>query len=237
MSNDLEIRMICNKCGQDKPETEFYIRPSGRPRLDCKICVCRRSSRELSLREYGITEIERVEMIKAQDAKCKICNLKKRLHVDHDHKTGIIRGLLCFTCNIGISKFKDNLELLKKAAAYLNKKNKKDLLSLVSRGLPAYSNDRNCTLLSKYGISLLEYEELAKQQFYSCAICKIKIKLHVDHCHQKQEIRGLLCFACNSGLGSFQDSMEVIRQAIEYLEKPREVDLYQLLIRDIRGVR
>lgn len=39
--------------------------------------------------------------------------------IDHDHKTGIVRGLLCFSCNKGLGYFKDNIELLKKAIKYL----------------------------------------------------------------------------------------------------------------------
>jgi hypothetical protein len=60
-----------------------------------------------------------------QNKCCAICNtlakgLKRRLDVDHNHKTGKVRGLLCAGCNIGLGRFKDNSSLLKKAAVYLN---------------------------------------------------------------------------------------------------------------------
>jgi hypothetical protein len=56
---------------------------------------------------------------------CDICGTKipdkrsNRMHLDHDHATGSFRGWLCGNCNTGIGRFKDNPELLRKAAAYL----------------------------------------------------------------------------------------------------------------------
>lgn len=59
---------------------------------------------------------------------CNICgngpgkgmsNSNKALHLDHCHKTGIIRGLLCGSCNVGLGHFKDNIDSLKKAVNYL----------------------------------------------------------------------------------------------------------------------
>lgn len=77
-------------------------------------------------KRYGIT-IEDYELIlKSQLHKCKICGTtetgrKGSIHfaVDHCHETGQIRGLLCHHCNTGLGKFKDNVELLKKAITYL----------------------------------------------------------------------------------------------------------------------
>jgi len=57
---------------------------------------------------------------------CMLCNKKEyrknttRLSIDHYHKTGKIRGLLCNQCNVGLGAFKDNIKLLKKAIIYLN---------------------------------------------------------------------------------------------------------------------
>ena len=76
---------------------------------------------------YGITEEVFRALCKAQDNKCAICgsSVEGRLSVDHDHKDGCIRGLLCRTCNLGLGLFKDNQELLIKAAGYLDRAAKK----------------------------------------------------------------------------------------------------------------
>jgi hypothetical protein len=55
---------------------------------------------------------------------CSLCGeeyTKKRLHVDHDHVTGVVRGLLCFRCNIGLGYLRDSPELLRAAADYVER--------------------------------------------------------------------------------------------------------------------
>ena len=72
--------------------------------------------------KYGITEIEYEKMFNNQDGKCLLCDKKcdyRKLHIDHCHSTGKIRGLLCSNCNLGLGNFKDNIETLKKAIEYL----------------------------------------------------------------------------------------------------------------------
>src|SRR2546425_2883267 len=55
-----------------------------------------------------------------QEGKCVICQLfRPTLCVDHDHKTGKVRALLCRTCNAGLGDFRDNLTLLQRAILYL----------------------------------------------------------------------------------------------------------------------
>ena len=73
---------------------------------------------------YGITPEHYNELFEAQKGCCKICGrhqseLKKTLHIDHDHKTGYVRGLLCRGCNHGLGNFTDNPELLRQAIKYL----------------------------------------------------------------------------------------------------------------------
>ena len=76
----------------------------------------------ISLEQYETMRIE-------QNYCCAICgkredNGKRKLHVDHDHKTGKIRSLLCFKCNGGIGAFNEDISLLDKVKCYLIKFNK-----------------------------------------------------------------------------------------------------------------
>jgi len=53
---------------------------------------------------------------------CDICGFEyKRPTVDHDHETGIVRGILCWQCNQGLGFFMDNPDILRQAAGYLEK--------------------------------------------------------------------------------------------------------------------
>lgn len=74
-------------------------------------------------RKYGITLLQYNTMLSKQKGNCAICNnpcpSNKRLAVDHSHKTGIVRGLLCIHCNQALGHFKDDPALIKKAIDYL----------------------------------------------------------------------------------------------------------------------
>lgn len=75
-------------------------------------------------RKYGITPDDYDNMFYAQDGACAICReepkAETRLHVDHDHNTSAVRGLLCGTCNKGIGLFRDSRQLLFQAVEYLD---------------------------------------------------------------------------------------------------------------------
>lgn len=74
--------------------------------------------------------------------------------------------------------------------------------------------------LSTYGISSDEYDALNSSG--SCHICGGYLKKpYVDHCHETGKVRGILCQVCNSGIGMFRDSPEILRAAIDYLERGR----------------
>ena len=77
-------------------------------------------------RTYGITEQDYKEMLLRQNGVCAICGgkqKKNRLAVDHSHKTGKVRGLLCFRCNYGLSWFQEQGDRLRQAANYVEKTN------------------------------------------------------------------------------------------------------------------
>ena len=76
-------------------------------------------------RRYGITREDYEQMLKSQEGACAICRTNKvgrnhtYFHVDHDHETGKIRGLLCDLCNRGLGYFKDDFKILYSATIYL----------------------------------------------------------------------------------------------------------------------
>lgn len=95
---------------------------------------------------------------------------------------------------------------------------------------PTYHTDyinsnhgQSTNLFRKYGITKDQYNSMLAEQNGNCKICKthytkFKRDLHVDHCHQTGKVRGLLCVCCNTGLGKFKDSIELLQQAITYIQ-------------------
>lgn len=98
---------------------------------------------------------------------------------------------------------------------------------------------RRSNLRRLYGITPEEYDARRAAQDYRCAICRRgegelvavrtgrprldglpsaePMKLHVDHDHETDAIRGLLCAYCNAGIGQFQDRVDWMQNAIDYL--------------------
>jgi len=101
-----KIKTFFNNC---KPGTKEYRR------------------RNLLRYYFNITLEEYNKLLESQNYSCSICKrhmstFKKNLGVDHCHKTGVIRGILCNNCNNGLGNFKDNIDFLKEAITYLDKK-------------------------------------------------------------------------------------------------------------------
>jgi hypothetical protein len=70
--------------------------------------------------EYNLTVKEYNDLVQKQKGRCAICATKPRkLHVDHDHSTSKVRGLLCPNCNKAIGLLHDKPELMRAAASYL----------------------------------------------------------------------------------------------------------------------
>jgi len=126
-------------CGVEKNILEFYMRDkkTGRRHSACKECDKARvkarhqanpeRTRNNDLkRNYGITLQEHQEMYKNQNGVCAICKGEgdgrwKKLCVDHDHKTGKVRQLLCRNCNMVLGQVGDNANLLEEMIKYLQK--------------------------------------------------------------------------------------------------------------------
>ena len=88
---------------------------------------------------------------------------------------------------------------------------------------PAYrQHERDMHFIRLYGVTR---EELSEKQGGRCAICGVEFATldpqlwHVDHCHASGVTRGLLCQGCNTALGKFNDSAELLRKAADYVEQ------------------
>ena len=84
---------------------------------------------------------------------------------------------------------------------------------------------KNC-----YGMTIEKKDVMLAAQNNKCAICKDELvgkKLHVDHCHTTGKIRAILCHHCNTGLGLFKDSAELLAKAAKYLKKHGSAGLAQ----------
>jgi hypothetical protein len=135
---DQEI--MCTSCRRALPVAAFALRKDTkvpRVRSNCRECLAARQTAKnqaehsdaqvywwsRSIAKYGLTPQSWRELFDSQDSRCAICgtedNGKKRFHVDHDHDSGEVRGILCTTCNVGIGSFKDDADLVFKAFSYL----------------------------------------------------------------------------------------------------------------------
>lgn len=132
----------CCRCLQEKPVAFFVHRlykGERVPRNYCKQCDAERvrkykeDNRQIfkqrlfnrALDKYGITEQEYLVILEKQENACAICknpdpSPNTRFCIDHCHTTGVVRGLLCANCNLGLGFFFDDQERLIQAASYLS---------------------------------------------------------------------------------------------------------------------
>lgn len=120
----------CKECRRKDSLKNYYLDPE-KTKLRNKAIRDKPDNserrRKEMLRQYGLTLAQYEEMFKSQDSKCAICkssdvsrkNVKNWL-VDHCHKTGLVRGILCHKCNTGLGHFVDSRDNLRAAIKYLD---------------------------------------------------------------------------------------------------------------------
>ncbi len=137
----------CPSCKTIKPISEFQKSAKAKDGLkhNCKTCSSIYAAKYRKHKQrwdlgwrYGLTEIEYKELYNKQSGLCAICGgsqqgyrlsgKRKKLCVDHSHKTGVVRGLLCTRCNSAIGLLNDDAELLKIVLIYLEKDNTNEAL-------------------------------------------------------------------------------------------------------------
>lgn len=119
------VRPFCKKC-----KNQRALEPRRKWRIDNK-----EKNRDYEIwdhrkRKFGLSKDDYFSLIAKQNNSCAICKntfpnvvAHKLIHIDHCHKTGKVRGLLCQKCNHGIGMFLDSITICRDAALYLEKHN------------------------------------------------------------------------------------------------------------------
>ena len=129
----------CTKCLEFKTDNEFRLRKERKQsHVICRSCENKNNldrhhkkyksseRRKKAIRKYGLkkyyglTEEDYITLANKQEQCCAICKEETKLFVDHDHKTGNVRGLLCQGCNSGLGFFKDDRERIRRSLKYLD---------------------------------------------------------------------------------------------------------------------
>ncbi len=123
---ETEDTKYCIRCKKIKSLVDFHFNPVARKFAQsfCIKCDRKRANERSIFASHGITLKQYDKMLEKQFGKCKICKTEVpggpgRFHIDHDHSTGKIRGLLCSNCNLFLGNAKDNIEILASAIQYL----------------------------------------------------------------------------------------------------------------------
>ena len=118
---------VCAKCGEEKEIELFTVRRTrvdGTPTYDnfCKTCRTAKTRANRHRTQFGFEDGEYDRLLEAQGGVCAICKRppkKLALAVDHNHKTGETRGLVCHRCNRTLGWVFDDADVLEAAASYL----------------------------------------------------------------------------------------------------------------------
>lgn len=138
------VTKVCKRCRNEKPTSEFHKDAAHKDGLHnwCKDCEkayhkqrrsnpgirdkdrAGSSNRQLK-KLYGISLDEYERLLEKQNGVCAVCGKPpngRRLHVDHDHRTGAVRGLLCSGCNVALGAVDDSPSILQRLINYLTGK-------------------------------------------------------------------------------------------------------------------
>lgn len=225
-----ELPTICRLCGQEK-----------QGRIDAQYCSkhCLRRARTILSR--GVQPEDYRNAIESQNFLCAICGDKPStyFHTDHCHATGKFRGILCDYCNPALGQVNDNIDRIKKLQIYLMK----PLISVPSAAANLHNDicplcgdafilnfhlkkfcglkcSRRAGAIYQYNLTAGQYRLLLDSQNNKCASCSdlLADKPCVDHNHQTNNVRGILCHKCNKALGFFKENVDTMEKAIRYLK-------------------
>lgn len=202
---DGPVVRACRDCGQIKPISEFHVSPRrkhGRGSY-CQPCFNERSKKSDAkriLEKHG-REVQTPLVIPDGHRHCPDCTQVLPLEEFPRSKSGRGgRGSYCKPCH--------------------NARGREVRLRL-------HGGSREYHLRRRYKIGQAEFDAMLAAQGGKCAICEAPNPEHVDHDHLSKEVRGILCFNCNTGLGHFKDNIANMHKSITYL---RETSWQRVLV-------
>lgn len=217
----------CFKCKSVLPVAEFNRNRASRDGFQASCRPCSRDIRKLYEARHAeaiqLRHAEKLAREVGEDTETKVCRscgeTKPKLSFYAHRSTLDGRANYCSEC-------------AKHHQREWNNKNRERIREGNARRrsdpatLKRYNHQRRRKWLQLYGLTPGDYNALLESQGGTCAICGQpgqtwgENNLHVDHDHDTDEVRGLLCGKCNVGIGMLGDNAESIRRALAYLEKP-----------------
>lgn len=199
----------CTVCKESKPFEDFYKQKARKDGLMsfCKLCDHARKTNYLRkknppTRQLTLVARELNKQGKKFCPRCKEVKNHESFYTTGQSNDGF--ASYCIVCYKSIDK-----------KHFERKYYKRDKEKIRGRNLQ-----------KKFGLTLEQYNQMAKAQDFKCAVCKqpeTSKSLAVDHDHKTGQIRGLLCGRCNPGLGFLKDDPERIRNLVKYLEQALEL--------------
>lgn len=214
---------ICTGCHKSLPVSSFRTDTS-KPRrrnTKCKECVAK-----VSGKRHAEQLAFRAEAISSDHKKaCKNCGVVKLISDFGAHPNNQGGSLhKCKDCLLRQHKeWRDvNAEAVRRKARTTTRARR-----VVTPPEARAASVRKWMLKAKYGLTESAFKSMLESQNGKCAICRVsfsarkwgKSAANVDHDHETDAVRAILCTMCNTGLGCFQDKPTALKEAISYLEK------------------
>jgi hypothetical protein len=192
----------CRDCGENKPRSEFWQRRASRDGLALYCVPCFRE--------------------RNADAQSRKAAAEGRVVRRHEARHMVVpEGMkYCPRCQevLALDAFVRNRSDPSGIGAYCRPCQNAKVAESIARN---HGNNRHYHLMRRYGIGADDVLEMLRGQGWLCPICDCQLTLetaHVDHDHRTGQVRAVLCFNCNGGLGQFRDDPQVLRRAAAYLE-------------------
>jgi hypothetical protein len=200
----IDGQKYCPDCSRNLPLSEYHKSTRDGHCLRCRHCQNLKTKK----RWAGDSRPPIADIVAGGKKACRRCHAMKPLeefNKNKQYRSG--RQKWCKCCSK--EYYHANRERIDARQRARYQKNKGKLL--------------RANRLGTYGLRPADYDRMFAEQSGVCAICRKVVvgNLCVDHNHETRQVRGLLCRKCNTGLGNFQDSPDLILTAHAYLERHR----------------